>query len=36
MVATRVIALAQEGERDPSMLRDQVVKSFTKGLRGEQ
>jgi hypothetical protein len=29
MVARRVIALAQEGERDPIILRDRVVKSFT-------
>jgi hypothetical protein len=28
-VAKRVIALAQEGERDPIILRDRVVKSFT-------
>jgi len=28
LVAQRVIALAQEGERDPIKLRDDVVKAF--------
>ena len=32
MVAKRVISLAQAGQRDPVLLRDQVVKSFTNGV----
>jgi hypothetical protein len=32
LVARRVIALAREGVRDPIVLRDQVVKSFTNGV----
>jgi hypothetical protein len=31
LVAQRIIALAKEGERDPTVLRDRVVSSFGGG-----